>query len=259
MTDTSYSEDFENEGEQHKVMTLFEHLDELRVRLVKSLGAILLAFFITIAFGEYVIELLKLPLSKALPEGQNALHFIGPMDVFVVYIKVGFLGGILMGSPVWLYQFWRFLEPALYSHEKKYILPFSIASIILFISGVVFCYSVILPFALEYLVNLGGDQVKAMIGISQYFSMLILMILGFGIVFEAPLILVLLSMLDLVSSKALTANRKIVLIGILVAGAVFTPPDPISQIGLAGPMYLMFEISILIIKVIEKKRNSEST
>lgn len=246
----------ESTPENDKIMSLWEHVDELRIRLVRSLAALLISFIGTLAFAEHAVRFLKAPLAAAMPNAESVLHFIGPMDVFVVYIKVAFLGGILFSSPIWIYQFWRFFEPALYQHEKKYILPFTIASFSLFLFGVVFCYSLILPMALEYLVNLGGDEVKAMIGISEYFSVVLLMILGFGLVFEAPLVLVLLAFLDLISSEMLTKNRRFIIIIILVVSAIFTPPDPISQIGMAIPIYIMFELALVIIKIIEKKRAS---
>ncbi len=247
----------ENNGEENldpKAMSIFEHIAELRTRLVRSLIGIAVFFFLTLAFGEYLINYLKGPLVSALPKGSDALHFTDPFDVFTVYIKIGVLGGIVLGSPVWLYQFWRFVEPALYPKERKNIIPFSIASAVLFITGVAFCYFYVLPLALQYLITLGGANVKPIIAIGPYFSMLILMVFGFGLVFEAPLVLILLAMLDLIDVDTLRKNRRMTVVIIFIVAAIATPPDPISQIALAVPMYIMYEASILIIAIMKKKQ-----
>ncbi len=240
-------------------MSLLEHLDELRVRLIRSSLAILICFGLAIVFAGPVINFLKAPLIAALPTNAKELHFMGPMDLFNLYIKIGVLGGIILASPFYLYQFWRFFEPALYSQEKKYILPFSFISIALFLAGVIFCFVFIVPLSMDYLMGLSVDfaDITPTININDYFSLLILMTVGFGVMFETPLILVLLALLDLISSKALTSNRSYVFVGILIFAAIFTPPDPISQIGLSIPLVFMFEIAVFIIKMIEKKRLSQ--
>lgn len=238
-----------------KVMSLFEHLTELRQRLVISLVAVLVFFAIAMFFSSQLIIFLKQPLVAVLPKEANALHFTGPLDVFLTSIKVGFLTAIVAACPVWLYQFWRFIEPALYEKERKLILPFVLVSVLLFALGIAFSYYVILPLALEFLIGLGTEVGTPIITITDYVSMLMLMIFGFGFIFEAPLILVLLAILDLVSAKALIEARRYVIVGILVISAILTPPDPLSQIGMAVPLYLMYEIAILIIRFITRNRS----
>ncbi|NRA44952.1 MAG: twin-arginine translocase subunit TatC [Oligoflexales bacterium] len=254
---TQQIENKEQEEEQlidgGKVMSLFDHLVELRQRIVKSLIAVLIFFGIAMAFSTEIIEFLKQPLLSAIPQNKDALHFTGPLDVFITSIKVGFLTAIIFACPVWIYQFWRFIEPALYKHERKYILPFVFASVGLFVAGVSFCYYAILPLALEFLITLGMEVGTPIITITDYVSMLMLMIFGFGFIFETPLILVLLAILDLVSAEMLAKYRRYVLVGILFVGAILTPPDPLSQVGMAIPLYLMYEFSILIIRMIKKK------
>lgn len=234
-------------------MSLFDHLVELRQRIVKSLIAVLLFFGIAMAFSTEIIEFLKQPLIAAIPKDTDALHFTGPLDVFITSIKVGFLTAIIFACPVWIYQFWRFIEPALYKHERKLILPFVFASVSLFVAGVSFCYFVILPLALEFLIALGMEVGTPIITITDYVSMLMLMIFGFGFIFETPLILVLLAILDLISAEMLAKYRRYVMVGILFVGAILTPPDPLSQVGMAIPLYLMYELSILIIRLIKRK------
>lgn len=239
-----------------KVMGLMEHLGELRTRLFYAFGSLLVVFAVMILFAKPVMEFLQRPLLIALPDltsGSKALNFTGPLDVFLTTIKVGFLGAVVAGCPFWLYQFWKFVEPALYPSERKYILPFVVASIAMFYAGVAFSFYVILPLALTYLIGLGLEIGNALITVTDYFSLLIMLMFAFGLIFETPLILILLALLDLLDAKTLKANRGLVLVIILVAGALLTPPDPMSQVGLALPVYIMYEMSIVIIGIIKRK------
>lgn len=239
--------------ERLKVMGLMDHLGELRSRIVKSLLAIVALFLVSFTFADYLLNFLKVPLVNALPDGHNALHFTGPMDVLVANIKVSILVSIVGACPIWLYQFWRFLEPALYEHEKKYVLPFAFSSVVLFFSGVAFCFFLILPMALEFLIGYGLQVGTAIITVKDYISLVMILIFGFGLVFETPVILILLALLDLVSAESLAENRKYVLVGILLIGALLTPPDPISQIAMGIPTYVMFEASIIFIRILKRE------
>jgi sec-independent protein translocase protein TatC len=237
-----------------KVMNIFGHLDELRDRLVKSGITVMVLFVVSLAFSTKILNFLKHPLEDALPNGTAALHFTGPMDVFMVNIKVAFLMSVVFGAPAWLYRFWKFLEPALYPKERKYILPFIVATIGCFLTGVAFCYYFMIPMALKYLLTIGLEVAAPIITITDYMSLVTVMILGFGLIFETPVILVLLAMLDIVTAEMLAAQRRITFVIILIVAAIITPPDPISMIGMAIPCYLMYEISIVIIRIIKKKR-----
>lgn len=249
------AENGQGREEQLKVMGLFEHVEELRSRLVKSILVIVVFFFLSYAYADVILNFLKMPLVAVLPSGTNALHFTGPMDVFMANVKLGLFSALLLACPVWLYQFWKFVEPALYDHEKKYILPFIAASVLLFTVGVSFCFFFIVPLALEYLIGLGVSMgTTPIITISDYLSLLMLMMIGFGLIFETPVILILLALLDLVSAESLSENRKFVIVAIFIISAVLTPtPDPISQFAMALPTWLMYESSILIIRFIKRK------
>lgn len=236
-----------------KVMSIFDHLHELRARLVRSLAVVVVFFFIFLAFAEKLMAFFKQPLVKSLPENVNALHFTGPMDVFIVNLKVAMLAAIVTACPVWLYQFWKFFEPALYPRERKYILPFIISSIALFVAGVSFCYGVILPLTLKFLIDMGMEVGVPIITVTDYISMLMLLLFGFGLVFETPLIIVLLAMLDIIDEDMLRNNRKIIFIIILIVAAIMTPPDPISQMALAVPVYAMYEMAIVVIRILKRK------
>lgn len=242
-----------------KAMSLLEHLSELRQCLIRSFAAVLVCFILAMIFSRELIEFLKGPLRSALPAAEEVLHFTGPLDVFLTSIRVSLLSAVIVSSPVWIWQFWKFIEPALYEHEKKLVLPFIFASTSLFISGIAFCFWVIFPLALEFLIQLGQEVGVPMITITDYVSMLTLMILGFGLVFETPVILVLLAVLDLVSAEGLAKYRRYVIVGTLFVGAVLTPPDPMSQIGMALPLYVMYELSILVIRMIRKSPSKKTS
>jgi sec-independent protein translocase protein TatC len=234
-------------------MSLYDHLAELRSRLMRSLGAVLAIFAVGLFFSTELIEWLKEPLLAVLPGENKDIHIFNPVDAFTIKLKVALLAGLVGACPVWIHQFWRFIEPALYANERKYILPFILGSISLFVAGVTFCYLIIFPMALEFFINMGAEIGTPTIGLKEYFNLLLLLVIGFGAVFQTPIVLILLAVLDLVSSEALAQYRRFIIVVILVVAAILTPPDPLSQIGLAIPMYIMYEISIIIIRRIEKR------
>jgi len=237
-------------------MSLMDHLNELRTRLFKSFAIILILFIAAMTFSTQIIEFLKIPLLLSLPASSQTLHFTGPLDVFLASLKVSFLSAVVLGCPLWLYQFWKFFEPGLYPRERRLILPFTIASMLLFLTGISFCFFVILPMTLEFLIGMGLEVGVAIITINDYLSMVLILIFGFGIIFETPLILVLLAMLDIISAKSLAEFRPFAIVGILITGALLTPPDPLSQIAMAAPVYLMYEVSIIIIRILKRDKNS---
>ncbi len=253
MTQTDTSEEELYRG--GKVMSLFGHLNELRVRIVLAAIGIFVVFCGCLFFSTELLILLKQPLVKALPkETTNSLHFTGPLDVFMISIKVSFLASIVLASPIWLYQFWRFVEPALYPKERRFVLPFFLASLFLFLGGIAFCFGLVLPMGLEFLISFGADVGTPIITITDYMSLVVVMIFGFGFIFETPLVLILLGVLKIVNAKMLRSVRKHVVVLSLFVAALITPPDPVSQIAMAIPLYIMYEISIFVIGLMEKRR-----
>lgn len=256
---SSPSDEQEGDHEQliagGQVMSVTDHLFELRNRIVKSLWAIVIFFTLGFIFANDMIKYVEGPLLEVLPKGQKVLHFTGALDVFMTNMKMAFLASLLLACPVWIYQFWKFFEPALYPRERQYILPFIIASIGMFFSGILFCYYMILPLTLEYLINMGMEVATPIITIKDYIHLLTLMALGFAIVFEIPVIIVLLGLLDIVTVQTLTESRRYVVVGILIVSAIVMPsPDPISQVALAIPVYGMFEVAIVVIRLIKKRQ-----
>jgi sec-independent protein translocase protein TatC len=242
------------EGEGGKSMPLFAHLDELRHRLIISAIAVVIFFCVSIFFATDILTFLRRPLDHCLgaQAGASALYFTGPLDVFLAGVKVAVLTAIVFAAPVWIYQFWKFVEPALYAKEKRLVKPFALASVALFLGGITFGYSLIVPMTLGFLLDFGKEVGTPIITINDYLSMLLLMIFAFGFIFEVPLILVLLGTLDLVDVAFLKKNRRIVAVIILILAAFLTPPDPMSQIAMALPLYVMYEVAILVISWIKR-------
>jgi sec-independent protein translocase protein TatC len=237
-----------------KVMSVTEHLDELRKRIMTSLWAVLVLFIVSFVFAKEIITFLEIPLLEVLPAAQRNLHFTGTLDVFMTSMKVAILVGVISACPVWIYQFWKFFEPALYPSERRYIQPFIVISMLMFVLGVCFCYFVIVPSTLEFLINMGNEIAIPIISLKEYVHFLMLMMFGFGIIFETPVLIVLLGLLDIISVETLTSSRRVVFVIILAVSAVATPsPDPFTQVALAIPVYGMYEAAILILKKVKKK------
>ncbi len=240
------------------MMSLFEHLAELRVCIFKALAGVFLAFCVALFYSSTILNYCKKPLVEALGRG-DVLHFTGPLDVFMASIKVSMIVGVIASSPIWIYQFWKFIEPALYERERRWILPFVFASTVLFLIGIFLCYFVILPLTLEFLLHLGMEVGTPMITVADYLSLVSIMLLGFGFVFEAPLVLVLLAALEILTAESLSVARRYVIVGILFVAAVLTPPDPLSQIGMAIPLYILYEVAIVVIRFMERRRGPKAT
>ncbi len=227
-----------------------EHLEELRKRLFYSILGIILCFIILFPFSKKILMFLQKPLPKNLV---GKLIFLSPGDALIVSMKVSLLAAIIVSSPFWIYQFWKYVEPALYEHEKKLIVPAFFVTLVLFLLGTSFAYFVILPFSLRFLLSFAGDMLTPQITIDNYISFVIQMILAFGIVFLLPVVTYLLGKLGVINSKLLEHYRKYAIIIIFFLAAILTPPDVFSQIMLAVPLLILYEISILILKLIEKK------
>ncbi|MBK6538010.1 MAG: twin-arginine translocase subunit TatC [Ignavibacteria bacterium] len=241
--------DADNESE----MTFLEHLEELRWRIIKSAAGIIIGGIIAGIFINYIMDdILLLPATRTIPPLK--LQNIKPFGQFSLYMEVIIFGGALLSFPNILFQFWKFIEPALKPNERKYISSIVFFSTFCFLSGVVFAYFVLLPTALSFFSTFGSSAIENIIAIDEYFSFIISTMLAAGLVFELPMVSFFLSKIGILKPEFMRKYRKHSIILILLIAALLTPsPDVTSQLLLAVPLFILYEISIVICKISQKK------
>jgi sec-independent protein translocase protein TatC len=254
--------DTTSEGMEGQKMPLLDHLIELRQRMLKSVVALFIAFIICFFFAEYIYAYLTQPLADILAERREdpRMIFTALTEVFFTYVKVAFFAGAFISCPIFLTQFWLFVAPGLYKKERLALLPFLAATPILFFIGGALVYYLIFPLAAAFLIGFevpGGEGVLAIeleAKVGEYLSLIMKLIFAFGLCFQLPVIMTLLARVGLATSAGMAAKRKYAVVAVFVVAAVLTPPDPISQISLAVPIILLYEISIYMAKLVERKR-----
>ncbi len=246
------------ENENYK-MSLTDHLMELRKRLVRSVIILLIGFGVCYYYKDYVFEIITRPLVKALPKN-SYLIYTGLTEAFFVYMKLAFFASLIITSPFIVYQIWKFISPALHSKEKKYVIPFVFFSSLLFVSGVLFGYFIALPPAFEFFVSFNNQYLQAMISFSNYISLFVTFLLGFGLSFELPVFIFFLAKMGIVNVQMLSKNRKYAILVIFIVAAILTPsPDALSQILMAIPLMFLYEVSIFVAKFAVKKKTDSET
>ena len=244
------------DGQGLATMGFVGHLAELRRRLAYAVVAIIVAMFGAFSFADVLFEILKQPLD-AIPD--QKMIALGPLEVFVTYLKLSLVAGIFLSAPVLLYQFWAFLSPGLYEHEKRWVLPFVFLGTVFFLSGGLFAFYVVMPLGFEYLTAMVPDAVVPQYSVEIYFNLVIRLLLAFGIVFETPLVMWVLAAVGLVSPDAFSRFRKVWIVIAVVMGAVLTPPDPFTQMMMALPLIGFFELGILGARVLYKEKKGAQT
>ena len=242
---------------------LLAHLVELRSRLIKTMIMITLLFFIFYLFADNIYNFLVQPYANAV-EGEEGrrLIFTALHETFFTYIKVALFAALFISLPFLLIQLWIFVAPGLYKNEKNVVVPYLLATPILFILGSALVYYLIMPLAIKFFLSfesIGGNgalPIQLEAKVNEYLSLIMRLILAFGLCFQLPVALTLMARGGLVSSEGLKKNRKYVIVGIFAIAAILTPPDPISQIGLGIPILLLYELSIIAVSFIEKRKNS---
>lgn len=239
--------------EPEKPMTLLDHLGELRSRLVRGFVAVLIAFFGCYSFAKELFHALSQPLLAVMPADAKFIY-TGVAEGFFVDLKVGFVAALFVASPYLFYQIWAFVAPGLYEEEKRYAIPLALCSAVFFIGGAAFCYLVVFPFAFTFFLSYSTESIVAMLSISEYLSFALKMLIAFGLIFEMPLFAFFLSRMGLITAQKMRRARKYSVLGVFIVAAILTPPDVFSQILMAIPMLLLYEISILVAAAAGKKR-----
>ncbi len=234
-----------------------EHLGELRDRLVRSFIAVGVGFVIAYCFKERLFDVLTAPLITAMGEGQKMI-FTGLPEAFFTYLKVSLLTGIILATPVLFYEFWMFVSPGLYRTEKRFLLPVVILSIFFFCVGASFGYFIVFPYGFQFFLGFSSDTIQAMPSMKEYLGFASKMLLAFGFVFELPLILTFMARMGLVSVEFLKKNRKYAVLIFFTGAALITPPDVITQIMMAIPLMILYEISIIGARVFGRKKDADA-
>ena len=229
------------------------HLEELRKRLIICFIAVGIGFCICYAFSKRLFEILMLPLLTAMPPDEK-LIYTGLPEAFFTYLKVAFLAGILLAIPVIMYQVWMFIAPGLYNKEKRWALPVVFLSSVFFLGGALFGYFVVFPFGFKFFMGFASESIKPLPSMKEYLGFSTKLLFAFGIVFELPLFITFLAKLGIVDVQFLKTKRKYAILLFFVFASILTPPDVITQVMMAGPLILLYEVSILGAKVFGKKR-----
>ena len=237
-------------------MSIVDHLEELRWRILKSLGSIFLMSIITFNFANYLVDLLIEPANQI--SGEMNLQVLTIQGMFLLKWNLAIIGGIIFSIPVITIQIWKFLSPGLYDKERKILLPLILTAFACFMLGGMFAYKVILPFSLDFFASMITGGIENNFSINYYFNFVLALIIGSGIIFELPVASFLFSSIGLINPKFLRQYRREAIMGTVVLSAIITPPDPISLIIMSIPMIILYEISIFVSWFANKLFNQDS-
>ena len=225
-------------------MSFIDHLEEFRWRLIKSILSIIIGGLITFFFIDNFLELLLLPLSNVDSKNPVNLQVLSVQGMFIIKWTIALVGGIIFSVPIITYQIWKFIAPGLYANEKGFVLPLVLFSFLSFTTGILFSYFILIPYCLNFFASLSGDTVLNNFSINHYFSFIIWMLLGSGIVFQLPVISLLLSIIGLLTPPFMRHYRRHSIVAIFILSSFITPPDPVSMLVMALPLIILYEISI---------------
>ncbi|UQZ88368.1 twin-arginine translocase subunit TatC [Deltaproteobacteria bacterium Smac51] len=227
--------------------TLLDHLAELRSRLIRGLLSIIPGFIIAYNLAGPIMELLIRPLKKIMPAGQGLIA-TGLPDTFIIHLKISLWSGLLISSPYWLHQIWAFVAPGLYRGERRRVARWSLSAALLMLAGAAFAYFTVFPLAFRFFIGFSGEDVAMLPTITQYLSLVMTIMLAFGLAFQLPLVLLFLNRVGLVDAARLRRFRRYAILLIVILAAVMTPPDVVSQILMSLPMIGLYELSIVLME-----------
>jgi sec-independent protein translocase protein TatC len=230
----------------------FSHLKELRDRLLVCIVAVAIAFIFTYYFKERLFDFLMQPFLKVMP-AQSSFIFTGITEAFLTYFKISVVAALFVGAPVILYEFWMFVAPGLYEKEKKYVYPFIFFGSLCFICGALFCYFVVMPNMYRFFVSYAREFVTPMPDLKNYMGLTLKLLIIFGFIFELPLVAFYLARAGIIKAKMLAKKRRYAILAVFIISAAITPPDVVSMILVALPLWGLYELGILIAKVFGKK------
>jgi sec-independent protein translocase protein TatC len=243
--------------EEEARMTFLEHLDELRKRLIRAVTAILIIAVVCFVFSERLFSILSAPVVKLLPKDAS-LVFTSLPDPFFIYLKVSVIAGIFVALPYVLFELWRFIYPGLHKHERRMAVPFIVIATALFYAGAAFAYFLVFPAAFKFFLSYQTADLKPMIAIREYVSLVMLLVLAFGAIFETPVVIVFLGLLGAFDSSFLKRGRRYFIVLAFVIAAMLTPtPDVINQTLMAVPLLFFYEVGIWVLVLFERKRERE--
>ena len=229
------------------------HLEELRKRLIVSFVAVGIGFVVSYGFKEKLFGILVQPLKKVMDPGET-LIYTGLPEAFFTYLKVSLLSGIMLATPVLLYQFWMFVAPGLYKKERRILIPIVLLSSIFFIGGALFGYFIVFPWGFKFFLGFATETIRPLPSMKEYLAFSAKLLLAFGLVFELPLVITFLARLGLVSVPFLKKNRKYAILLFFAGAAMLTPPDVVTQVMMALPLMLLYEISILGARIFGREK-----
>ena len=234
-------------------MALTSHLSELRDRLIKSLLSVAVGFVICWIFAGGILDIISHPIKPYLEGTEGKLIFTSPLEKFLSYIKVSLFAGVFLSCPYWFFQIWQFIAPGLYREEKKWSRLFVGIGSMLFFSGGAFVYFIVYPFAFKFLMEFGGTGQTPFISLKEYLAFFTRMTFVFALVFELPLFVIFLIKLNIITPETLARSRPYVLIGVAILSALVTPPDIVSMLLMMAPLYVLFELSLILGRRLARK------
>jgi sec-independent protein translocase protein TatC len=242
-------------SEDNPQETFLSHLIELRTRLVRSLLVFAVACAPALYFSAELYDLLAMPLIASLPQGSKMIA-TGVISPFLIPMKIALMAGFILSLPFLLYQGWAFVAPGLYAHEKRLVLPLVVSSTLLFLLGMLFCYFIVFGKVFTFIASFAPKSISVAPDIEAYFNFVLGMFFAFGLAFEVPVVVVVLIITGIVTVEQLREWRGYVVVGIFIVAAVVTPPDVVSQIALALPMCILYEVGIFLGQFIHKRRKA---